>query len=67
MKETGYSKGYRHAHRERDAVTNMQCLPENLLGTIFYEPTERGFEQRIRERLEWLRSIKGTDGENKQQ
>lgn len=67
MKEMGYAKGYRHAHRERDAVTNMQCLPENLVGTIFYEPTERGFEQRIRERLERLRSIKGTDGEIKEQ
>jgi len=67
MKEMGYSKGYRHAHRERDAVTKMQCLPENLVGTIFYEPTERGFEQRIRERLEWLRTIKATDGEIEEQ
>jgi putative ATPase len=44
----------------------MQCLPENLLGTTFYEPTERGFEQRIRERLEWLRNTKNTDGEIKE-
>jgi putative ATPase len=63
MKEMGYAKGYRHAHREKDAVTNMRCLPESLVGTIFYEPTERGFEQRIRERLEWLRKAKNPDGQ----
>ncbi len=61
MKEMGYAKGYRHAHREKDAVTNMQCLPESLVGTIFYEPTGRGFEQRLRERLEWLRKAKNPD------
>lgn len=61
MKQMGYAKGYQHAHREKDAVTNMQCLPENLVGSIFYEPTGRGFEQRIRERLEWLRKAKNPD------
>ncbi|HEX3683766.1 MAG TPA: replication-associated recombination protein A [Bryobacteraceae bacterium] len=55
MKRMGYSKGYKHAHQEPDAVTNMQCLPETLEGTVFYEPTERGFEQKLRERLQWLR------------
>jgi putative ATPase len=54
MKQLGYAKGYQHAHREPDAVTNMQCLPEKLEGTAFYEPTERGFEQKLRERLQWL-------------
>ena len=66
MKEMGYAKGYRHAHREKDALTDMQCLPDSLAGTTFYEPTERGFEQRIRERLEWLRKTRNssnpTDG-----
>ncbi len=54
MKEMGYSKGYKHAHKEDDAVTNMQCLPDALAGTHFYEPTERGFEKNLRERLEWI-------------
>ncbi|MBV8552280.1 MAG: replication-associated recombination protein A [Acidobacteriaceae bacterium] len=55
MKEMGYSRGYKHAHKEKDAVTDMQCLPPSLAGTVFYEPTDRGLEQKIRERLEWLR------------
>jgi putative ATPase len=54
MKQMGYSKGYQHAHRQPDAVTNMQCLPDNLVGMVFYEPSERGFEQKLRERLQWL-------------
>ena len=54
MKEMGFSKGYRHAHHETDAVTDMPCLPDSLVGAQFYAPTERGFEQRLRERLLWL-------------
>ena len=60
MKEMGYSKGYQHAHKEENAITNMQCLPPGLAGTVFYEPTNRGFEQRVRERLDWLRQHRNT-------
>ncbi len=58
MKEMGYSEGYRHAHAEQDAVTGMQCLPAGLKDRVFYEPTNRGFEQRVKERLEWLKQQK---------
>lgn len=54
MKEWGYGSGYRHAHNEPDAVTDMHCLPERLAGAVFYRPTGRGFEQKLKERLEWL-------------
>ncbi len=54
MKQMGYSKGYQHAHAVPDAVTDMSCLPESLSGNHFYEPSDRGFEQRLRERLAWL-------------
>jgi putative ATPase len=55
MKEMGYAKGYKHAHKEFDAVTDMSCMPEALASTVFYEPTNRGFEQRLQERLDWLK------------
>ncbi|MBV9767704.1 MAG: replication-associated recombination protein A [Acidobacteriaceae bacterium] len=55
MKEMGYSKGYKHAHAEEDAVTDMQCLPDSLRDAVYYEPADRGFEQRLRERVQWLR------------
>jgi putative ATPase len=55
MKEWGYGTGYEHAHKAEDAMTDMRCLPESLAGTVFYEPTDRGVEARIRERLNEIR------------
>jgi len=51
MKSWGYGEGYQHAHSFADARNEMECLPESLAGSIFYEPTDRGMEQRIREKL----------------
>jgi len=55
MKEWGYSEGYEHAHRNVEGLTAMECLPDSLAGTRFYEPTERGMEARIKVRLEEIR------------
>jgi putative ATPase len=55
MKQWGYSAGYQHAHQFEDAINTMECLPESLQGTRFYEPTDRGAEQRIAQRLAELR------------
>ncbi len=51
MKSWGYGEGYQHAHKFENAIPDMACLPPGLEGTRFYEPTDRGFEKRIRERL----------------
>jgi len=58
MKSWGYGAGYQHAHQFEDALTDMECLPESLAGTRFYEPTNRGVEQKIAERLEAIRARK---------
>ena len=58
MKELGYSKGYEHAHQNREAVTAMSCLPESLEGTSFYHPTQRGFERNLSERMQWFKEQK---------
>ncbi len=58
MKQWGYGAGYQHAHQSQDALTDMECLPESLVGTRFYEPTNRGLEQRIAERLDEIRARK---------
>ena len=55
MKEWGYGEGYQHAHKFDDAITDMECLPERLAGHRFYEPTNRGIEQRIADRLAEIR------------
>ncbi len=55
MKSWGYGKGYQHAHEFAGALNNMDCLPEALLGTRFYEPKDAGVEKRIAERLAEIR------------
>jgi putative ATPase len=52
----GHGAGYRYAHDEPDGVATQQYLPDDLAGgAVYYRPTDRGFEQRLRDRLEWLR------------
>ena len=52
MKDLDYGKGYRYAHDEREGVAAMDCLPDTLKGTKYYQPTERGFEKEIKRRLD---------------
>ena len=59
MKSWGYGQGYQHAHQFDDALNQMQCLPDSLAGTVFYEPTDRGLEQRIAQRLAEIRERRG--------
>ena len=56
MKQWGYSAGYQHAHLYEDALPDMDCLPESLAGSVFYEPTNRGVEERIAARLAEVRN-----------
>src|ERR1700676_3008301 len=58
MKNIGYGQGYKYAHNFDDKVTDMTCLPDNLAGRIYYTPTDQGFEQRLRQRLDEIRKIK---------
>ena len=58
MKEWGYGAGYQHAHNFEDAVPGMECLPPSLVGKRYYEPTDRGVEKRIAERLDEIRRLK---------
>jgi len=44
-------------------MNTMECLPENLKGTVLYEPTARGVEQRIQERLNQIREARKTKAE----
>jgi len=58
MKNIGYGQGYKYAHNFDDKVTDMTCLPDNLAGRTYYQPTDQGFEQRLRQRLDEIRKIK---------
>lgn len=48
MKEVGYGKGYKYAHDYKNANTDMKCLPQELEGKTYFEPTSRGFEGKIK-------------------
>lgn len=56
MREEGYGQGYRYAHDEEGGVAmGERYLPDELSGRRFYEPTERGYEKTIAERLRRIR------------
>ena len=58
MKELDYGKGYQYAHDSDEKLTNMQCLPDSLIGTEYYQPTEQGLEARFKTRLEQVKAWK---------
>jgi len=58
MKNVGYGKDYKYAHDYAEKITDMSCLPGNLAGRTYYEPTDQGFEQRLRQRLTEIRNLK---------
>jgi putative ATPase len=53
MKNLGYGKGYKYAHDFENAQIEQEHFPPNLQGRRYYEPTGRGFEAAVRERLAW--------------
>jgi len=56
MKTLGYGQGYKYAHKFPNAYTQQEYLPEELRGQAFYNPSDRGYEKMIRERLtKWRR------------
>jgi putative ATPase len=54
-KEFGYGKGYLYPHDYDDADVDQQYLPDDLVGRVFYEPSDQGLETQIGERLARLR------------
>ena len=58
MKELDYGKGYQYAHDTQEKLTNMQCLPDSLLGKEYYFPTAEGIEAKIKTRLDEIKAWK---------
>jgi putative ATPase len=58
MKDTGYGKGYQYAHNYEQAITDMQCLPDELRGKTYYSPSDKGNEKELKERLERIKQWK---------
>jgi putative ATPase len=53
MKEIGYGKDYKYAHDFADGkASEMNCLPKELLGRKYFQPTERGFEGKLKSKFD---------------
>ena len=58
MKELGYGHAYRYAHDEPEAyAAGENYLPEGMREARFYQPTPRGLEAKIGEKLAHLREL----------
>ena len=58
MKAWGYGKGYKYAHDFEGGVVEQQHLPDELKNRHYYQPTDRGVEARLKEKLDQLRANK---------
>jgi putative ATPase len=58
MKGLGYGKDYRYPHDYEGAVAEQDFLPDQLIGKEYYQPTQRGFEARLKEYLDKVREIR---------
>ena len=58
MKDLGYGKQYQYDHDSEEGYLPQQYLPDEIEGTRFYHPVERGFEREIIKRLDYWRRLK---------
>lgn len=58
MKDLGYGKDYHYAHDFKDGFAVQEYLPDAIAGSLFYSPTERGYEKMIAGRLKQWRALK---------
>jgi putative ATPase len=61
-REQGYGKGYLYPHDFEDADVDQQYLPDDLVGRVFYDPSDQGFEAQLGGRLERLRAARRSKG-----
>ncbi|MCD7763506.1 MAG: replication-associated recombination protein A [Lachnospiraceae bacterium] len=58
MRDEKYGEGYQYAHDTEEKLTNMQCLPDSLLGREYYRPAGQGQEAAYKDRLEKIKEWK---------
>ena len=58
MKDLGYGSGYQYAHDYENKLTNMQCMPDGLVGHVYYRPTDQGREAKVKEWMEKIEELR---------
>jgi len=56
MADLGYGVGYRYAHDFPGHIVDQEYLPEEIRGTVYYEPSQNGYEQKVRDWLQKRRN-----------
>ena len=59
MKQLGHGASYQYAHDAADAFVDQRHFPEEMEPVVLYEPTARGFEKTLGERIDWLSERRG--------
>ncbi len=58
MKDIGYGSGYSYDHESDDGFSGDNYWPEDMQPERFYQPVDRGFEHKIRERLDYWENLR---------
>ncbi|RYG31868.1 replication-associated recombination protein A, partial [bacterium] len=58
MKSLGYGEGYRYAHDFEGAVVEQQNRPDLIQDHVYYEPTDRGHEIKLRARMDEIKRLR---------
>ena len=58
MNELGYGEGYKYAHDYEGHITDLECMPDNLIGKEYYIPSDEGLEKRVKERKAQIKEFK---------
>jgi putative ATPase len=51
----GHGVGYKYAHNYPNHYVEQQYLPDDLVGTVFYEPSDQGYERQIQEHMDFIK------------
>jgi putative ATPase len=58
MKDIGYGKGYAYDHDADQGFSGQDYWPEEMDSQTFYEPSERGFEAKVAERIAYWNELR---------
>jgi putative ATPase len=56
MKDLGYGEDYKYAHSYKGGYVEQQFLPDEMVGTIYYDPSDIGYEAKVKEWMEKLKA-----------
>lgn len=61
MSELGYGVGYKYAHDYPGHIVDQDYLPAEIAGTIYYQPSQNGYEAKV---TEWLKKRRKQTGDS---